>query len=101
MTADGGGGDPDAADAPATAAPRDTTEDELAAACSSIARHLARTGARSVGLLPVGAPRRRRGKSSPDRPEASGLDLGPVLERLAAALAMFVEGTVGYIGPWT
>jgi hypothetical protein len=30
-----------------------------------------------------------------------GLDLSPMLERLAASLAMFVTGQVAFIGPWT
>lgn len=54
---------------------------------SSIARHLVLSGARTVGLLPLAARKVE-------------LDMVPVLERLAASLSMFMEGTVGYLGPW-
>ncbi len=59
--------------------------------CARVARHIARSGVRRVGVLPVG----RYGLGW------SGLDLSPMLERVAGALAMFVDGDVAFIGPWT
>jgi hypothetical protein len=71
-------------------------EAEVAAASARIARHLARTGVRTVGLLPISGsrliPTRRRIQVS--------ADLAPLLERLALALAGFVGGTVGFVAAW-
>jgi hypothetical protein len=71
-------------------------EDEatLSAACARIARQLARSGTRVIGVLPLAEPprRRRRGRRR--------VVLGPLLERLAEALAGFVDGSVGFVGPW-
>jgi hypothetical protein len=59
-------------------------EEALAAACSVIARRFVIAKSKSVGILPV----------------AGALNLGPLIVRLAAALARFGDGKVGVIPRW-
>jgi hypothetical protein len=59
-------------------------EDAVAATCALIGRRIVLANKRSVGFLPAGgAP-----------------NLGPLLVRLAVALARFAEGKVGVIPRW-
>jgi hypothetical protein len=64
------------------------SEEELAISCSRIARHLSRTNARIIGLLPVSGPL------------AATDSLAPVLSRLARALGGFVAGDIAIIDGW-
>lgn len=59
-------------------------EDAVAATCAVIARRFVLSQKKSVGVLPV----------------AGALNLGPLLVRLAVALARFGEGKVGVIPRW-
>jgi hypothetical protein len=59
-------------------------EEEVAATCAVIARRFVLSQRKSIGVLPAGG----------------ALNLGPLLVRLAVALARFGEGKVGVIPRW-
>src|SRR5215468_5858419 len=98
MSVDGGPHDGDAREPGARDWPG-ADEAALELACTRIARHMVRSGARTVGVLPFAGkePASRRGRSSP----ASTVDLGPLLERLASSIFALDGGAVALIGPWT
>jgi len=60
----------------------------LTAAATRIARHVIRSGARTVGLLPVAGD------------DAHPEQCAPLLLRVAEALAGFVSGQVGIVDTW-
>jgi hypothetical protein len=64
------------------------TPRELALAATRIARHVARSGARTVGLLPV--------DGDPAHPE----QCAPLLLRIAEGLIGFVTGEVAIVDAW-
>jgi hypothetical protein len=66
---------------------RGVSEEGLSLASSRVARNLARSGARVIGLLPVDA------RLATER-------LGPALLRLAEALSGFVPGDIGLVDAW-
>jgi hypothetical protein len=68
--------------------PWPAAQGDLDAACGRIARHLARGGARVIGLLPVGGEL--------DSPPA----LSPLLDRVATALVGFVRKDVALVDTW-
>ncbi|HTA18671.1 MAG TPA: hypothetical protein VK989_05230 [Polyangia bacterium] len=61
-------------------------EAELTVVCGVMARRLAATSARVIGVVPVGGP--------------VSLNLGPLIVRVASALAGFVGGRVGVVPRW-
>jgi hypothetical protein len=79
------------------------TADEaaVALACTRIARQIVRSGARSVGLLPFAGRAPGAGEPGGGASAVPAVDLAPLLERLAAAVAAFDGTTVGFIAAWT
>jgi hypothetical protein len=61
-------------------------EAELTVVCGAMARRLAASSARVIGVVPVGG--------------SAALNLGPLLVRVAGALAGFVGGRVGVVPRW-